>query len=80
MSANESMQHGETQHVGAATRTVKRARLEADKRRDVLEKVQDKYADHYGYLLNILVVLVARHTGGGIAPPTPASDQPSHCQ
>ena len=45
MSANESMQHGETQHVGAATRTVKRARLEADKRRSVLEKVQDKYAD-----------------------------------
>ena len=31
--------------VGAATRTVKRARLEADKRRGVLEKVQDKYAD-----------------------------------
>ena len=45
MSANESMQHGETQHVGAATRTVKRARLEADKRRDVAEKVQDKFYD-----------------------------------
>jgi hypothetical protein len=39
------MQHGETQHVGAATRTVKRARLEADKRRDVAEKVQDKFYD-----------------------------------
>ena len=36
MSGNESMHHGQTRHVGAATRTVKRARLEADKRRDVL--------------------------------------------
>ena len=34
--------HGD---VGAATRTVKRARLEADKRRDVAEKVQDKFYD-----------------------------------
>ena len=31
--------------TGASGRPAKRARLEADKRRDVLAKVQDQYAD-----------------------------------
>ena len=32
-----------------------------------------------GIQCSILTVLIAHHTGGGIAPPTPASDQPSQC-
>ena len=49
MRANDSQstmdRHGDVGAATRTTRTVKRARLEADKRRDVLEKVQDKYAD-----------------------------------
>ena len=37
--------HGDVGAATRTTRTVKRARLEADKRRDVAEKVQDKFYD-----------------------------------